>query len=81
MTQQEIAQELNWAGLGEMSDRKAEIREFEAYGDGRLNVAHVLALGVLKLYDGSMKLLYSGQPKDDEEINALLTKYGHYAAC
>jgi hypothetical protein len=81
LTQAEVAQELTWCGLGEMTGPGDNPREFEAYGDGRLNVVHVLEDGTTVFLDSDDNELHRGPMQDTEQIIMLADEFGHYAAC
>ena len=81
MKQSEVSQELVWCGLGDWNQPADTIKEYEAYGEGKLSMAYVYPDGTLALRDGYGKDLWKGIPEDGDQICDLLTQFGHYAAC
>lgn len=81
LTQSEVSEDLGYCGLGEMTQPTDSPREFEAYGDGKLNVVRVLKDGTTVFLDGYGKELHRSKMEDSEQIIELTTKFGHYASC
>jgi hypothetical protein len=83
LTQAEVAQELVWAGLGDWNKPTAEIKEFEAYGDGKLSMVIVHADGKAFMLtgDNKPKTLWEGYVEDAEQLVGLVERFGHYAPC